>query len=138
MLGCQILCVLRACIIFTEKTLYTQKTVLAVAFWTEAAMSSVTAECKEAGMLCSVPTFRLRNSNPHHLAGESFCAQRRSHPSLCLKKKEPNINQAQESTGADTQGSAVGLKTFVSANLGRGDLQGSAVSSSSGSSVELR
>lgn len=43
-------------------------------------MSPVRAECKKAGMLCSVPTLRLRSSNPHHLAGESFSAQRE--PSL--------------------------------------------------------
>lgn len=79
-LWCKILCVLTACTIFTVETFYTHKIVLAVVFRTEAAMSSVRAECKEAGMLCSVPTLRLRSSNPHHLAGESFSAQRE--PSL--------------------------------------------------------
>lgn len=122
MLGCQILCVLRACPISTDKTYYTQKTALAVVFWTEAAMSSVSAERKEAGMLCSVPTLRLRSSNPHHLAGESFCAQRGSHPSLWQEKKEPKINQAQESRGADTQRSAIQLKAVVSSVLGRGEV----------------
>lgn len=95
-LECQILHVLRACTVFTEKTHYTQKTLLAVVGQIEAEMSSIKAEWKEAGMLCSVPTLSLRGSNPQHLAGESCCAQRGSHLSLWLKKKELKINQAQE------------------------------------------
>lgn len=91
-----------------EKTGYTQRTVLAVISGIETAMLCATAERKEAGMLRSSPTLRLRSSNPLHLAGESFHAQEeKSFLPLWLNEKDPKIKQAQWSRGADTRGSAI-------------------------------
>lgn len=85
MQGCQILCVLRACIIFTEKTCHTQKTVLAVLFWIEAAMSSVMAVQGSRNAVFS--------PNPQ---AEEFKSTPLGRRKLLCSDREPSLSVAEE------------------------------------------
>lgn len=135
MLGCQILCVLRACPISTDKTYYTQKTALAVVFWTEAAMSSVSAERKEAGMLCSVPTLRLRSSNPPPGRRKLLCSEGESSLSVAREKGTQDQPSTRKQRSRYTK-ECNAIKS--SCKFSSGQRRGSAVSSASGTSVQLR